>query len=734
MEESAVTNESPVPLFFSRELSWVDFNERVLGEGLRRELPPLERMKFLSIVASNFDEFFMVRVAALKLARQEGTDPSGLSTTELLEKISKKVRSINSRQFEAFMNEVIPDLAKGGFMLKRPSEWSPSQREYLESLFAKEIYPILTPLRIEETGPLPFIDNFALYAAFLLESESSFPELFSGEERVSIIRIPQTPDRVIWLPLETSASDESSGGTPAGRTPQAYWTLIEDLIQSWGTYVFPGYKVKESLVFKVNRDADFSVDEKRDEDFVEAMAEVLEGRGSSMPVRMVYTAGSEKLKEFLARRFSLGEDDLYEISAPLNLQEITDLLLARGMDQLKEKTWKIYSHPSFSEDQNIWDRISQEDVLLHVPYQSFDPVIRFFQEAAKDPQVTAIKTALYRTSGDSPVVRALEQASLSGKHVTAVVELKARFDEGRNISWARRLEKAGVIVVYGLAKLKVHAKVTIVMRREYDRVKRYVHLSTGNYNDKTAKLYEDFSIFSSREDLAYDAGLLFNMITGYSAVQSMTRLVAAPTAMKRRLLELITREINRSSPEMPGRIMAKMNALADPDIIKALYRASQAGVKIMLNVRGVCMLVPGVQGLSENIRVVSVIDHFLEHSRICYFANGGADEIYLGSADWMTRNLERRVELMFPVLQEDLRKTVYNSLMAYFSDNSQAWLLNPDGAWTRIEPSPGEKPFRVQAFFHSAAAKAHTNEHPGQTRGEFIVRRSSRHQTGSGKN
>jgi len=388
-----------------------------------------------------------------------------------------------------------------------------------------------------------------------------------------------------------------------------------------------------------------------------------------------------------------------------------------------EKPWKIYSHPAFSGDLSLWDRIKAGDIILHLPYQSFDPVVRFFQEAAADPQVAAIKTALYRTSGDSPIVRALEQASLSGKHVTAVVELKARFDEEQNISWANRLEKAGVIVVYGLANLKIHAKATIVLRKEYERIKRYVHLSTGNYNETTAKFYEDLSVFTAREDIAYDAGLLFNTITGYSVIQSMDKLVIAPTALKRRLLDLISRETNRSSPEAPGRIMAKMNALADPEIIWALYRASQMGVKVSLVVRGICMLIPGVKGLSDNIQVVSVIDRYLEHSRIYYFANGGAEELYLASADWMPRNLERRVELMFPVLQEDVRKLIFEILSSYFRDNCQAWLLDSRGEWVRRQPSPqGEEPFRAQFYFHSRAAKAQAEERNG--RGEFIVRRS----------
>ena len=702
--------------FFNRELSWIDFNERVLGEGLRKEMPPLERLKFLSIVSSNFDEFFMVRVAALKRAVESSKDPSGLSPPELLEKINNKVRSIIERQAEALMNEVFPGLAKGGLCLRRPPDWTAAQRDYLESLFVREIHPILTPLRLEDAEPLSSIDNHSLYAAFLLESG----EAESMEERFSIIRIPQALERIIWLPAVLGPSE-----TPPEESAEAHiCVLLEDLVQACGAYLYPGYKAAESLVFKVNRDADFSVDEQRDEDFVEAMAEVLEGRGRSMPVRMLYSPGSGRIRDFLARRLSLGEGDLFEADFPMNLEELYELFLAKGFDHLREKPWKVFSHPAFSEDQPIWDCISQKDAILHLPYQSFDPVARFFQEAATDPQVAAIKTALYRTSGDSPILRALEQASRAGKHVTAVVELKARFDEGRNISWANRLEKAGVIVVYGLARLKIHAKVAIVMRREYDRIKRYVHLSTGNYNDKTAKFYEDLSLFTAREDIAYDAGLLFNMITGYSAGQSMAKLAIAPTGLKRRFVELITREINRSSPESPGRIMAKMNSLADPGIIKTLYKASQAGVKVLLNVRGVCMLVPGLEGLSENIRVVSVIDRFLEHSRIYCFANGGSEELYLSSADLMTRNLERRVELMFPVLQEDLRKMVFEKLSAYFRDSSNAWLLDSEGKWERLEPLPGEKPFRVQAYFHSLAAKAHAEKHPGPARGEFTVRRS----------
>jgi polyphosphate kinase len=481
--------------------------------------------------------------------------------------------------------------------------------------------------------------------------------------------------------------------------------------------LFPGLQVKETLLFKVNRDADFSVDEQRDEDFIVAMEEVLEGREKSMAVRMVYSPPGGRILDELARRFSLEADDLYPMEI-LDLGGLADLVNIQGFDQLREKPRRIY--PLFGGEDSIWDIIGAGDVMIHLPYHSFDPVVRFFQEAAADPQVLSIKTALYRTSGNSPIIRALEEAALKGKQVTALVELKARFDEERNISWANELEKAGVIVVYGLARLKVHAKISMVIRWENDRMKRYVHLSTGNYNDKTARTYEDLGLFTCREDIAFDAGLIFNMLTGYSAIEPMRKLVIAPTGLKRRLLELIGRETDRSNRENPGKIIVKVNSLADTDIIDALYRASQAEVRVLLCVRGICTLVPGVPGLSEHIRVTGIIDRYLEHSRIYYFANGGAEEIYLSSADWMPRNLERRVELMFPVLQEDLRRRLREILEAYFRDNTQARILDENGDWTLLSPAPGESPFRIQEYLLSRAAA----ECPETSRTGFTVRRS----------
>ncbi|MDR2303073.1 MAG: polyphosphate kinase 1 [Treponema sp.] len=713
--------------FFNRDLSWIDFNHRVLNEGLRPDLPPLDRFRFLSIVSSNFDEFFMVRLAAIKRAQRAGVgadqDPAGLGPGAQLKAIAEKVRDIVKKQYRCLWDEIFPALEQEGLELVRPDRYSLEDMDFLESFFMREIYPVLTPLRFGDDGTNNLmIDTVSIHAAFLLESEGTDSRQDTGEtaEYISIVKIPSVVSRIIRLP-NSNPDGKKPDNTSGGKTFR--WTLLDDVILSRGAHLFPGYAIKESMLFNVNRDADFSVDEKRDEDFMEAMEEVIERRDSSRVVRMVYTAGSARLREALARRFELGEDDLYEIEGPLDLSTLSALAETPGFDRLRLKARRIYPQPALNEDGSLWDRISQGDVMLHLPYQSFDPVLRFFRDAARDPQVISIKTALYRTGGDSPVIRALEEAALNGKHVTALVELKARFDEARNISWANRLEKAGVIVVYGLARLKVHAKITLVIRREQDGIKRYIHLSTGNYNDKTAMLYEDIGIFTVWEDIAFDAGLLFNMITGYSVIHATRQLVIAPTDMKRRVIELIDREAKWSSPQTPGRIMVKMNSLADSDVILALYRASRAGVRILLNIRGICMLVPGAPDLSENIRVISIVDRYLEHSRIFFFANGGNEEVYLSSADWMPRNLERRVELMFPVLQADIREEVRDILEACFRDNQQSWQLGADGVWTRRTPEKDEEPFRAQEYFLVRAERA--TENPWAAKQEFIVRRGN---------
>jgi polyphosphate kinase len=722
--DAGMSGASDPRRYFNRDLSWIDFCERVLEEGLREDLPPLDRFRYLAILSANFDEFFMVRVAAMKRASHSGAerDPSGLKPEEQLERTAEKIRSITRRQYNCLENRIFPALAQGGLSLIRPDTYSVFHRKHLEAYFRSQVYPVLTPLRLEAGDSLPSIGNNNLYAAFLLEQEED------GTEHIAIVQRPKALERILWLPGDLSPRNRGEPG-PEPLDPQVSgersggdWALLDDLALTWGGMLFPGHRVKETMLFTINRDADFSVDEKRDEDFIEAMEEVIEGRSRSPVVRMTYSAGGGRLKEELARRMELGEQDLYEHGCPLDLMGLMDLSSARGFDSLRGKPWKIYNNTAFSEDEPLWSLISQRDVLMHLPYESFDPVARFFQDAAEDPQVLSIKTALYRTSGNSPVIKALEQAALKGKHVTAVVELKARFDEERNISWANRLEKAGVLVVYGIARLKVHAKISMVIRRERGGIKRYVHLSTGNYNDRTARQYEDLGLFTAREDIAADASVFFNMLTGYSAILSMRTLVMAPTFLKLRLIELIEREANRSSREHPGRIIAKMNALADPDVIEALYRASRAGVQITLVIRGICMLIPGRAGLSENIAVISIVGHYLEHSRAYYFANGGSEEYYLASADWMPRNLERRVELMFPLLQEDNKAQIRDILDAYCRDTAQAWKLGPDGSWRRLSPAGGEAPFSAQEHFLSQAAKA--GENLWAPRREFVVRRS----------
>ncbi|GAB1481979.1 polyphosphate kinase 1 [Treponema sp.] len=695
--------------FINRDLSWIDFNKRVLEEGLRPDLPPLERMKFLAIVSSNFDEFFMVRIAALKRAARSGIgrDPSGLTCETQLRLAAEKIRAMVRLQYSCLTQEILPLLAKEGLELLRPGHYSFQQTQYLEALFQREIFPTLTPLRVEEGVDIPFIGNLRLHATFLLEKIDENP----ATERIALVQVPQSLERIVWLPREGE-----------GKTQ---WTLLDDVVLAWGHKLFPGHRVKEAMLFKLTRDADFSVDEERDEDFLEAMTEVLVDRERSRPVRLAYSADSPRLRDEIAKKLGLVADDLYEMPGPIDLRTLMELVNVKGFDKLREVNWKNYWPIDVPIDEPLWDRLRAGDILMHLPYHSFDPTIRFLKDASSDPQVLAIKMTLYRTSGDSPIIKALEDAARNGKHVTVLVELKARFDEERNITWATRLEQAGVIVVYGLARLKVHAKACLVVRRETDGVKRYVHLSTGNYNDKTAKLYGDISIISCNDELTFETSLFFNTITGYSAMQAFRKLIMAPTDLKHRLIEMIDREAKRSTQEYPGLIMAKMNSLADIDVIEALYRASKAGVKILLNVRGICMLIPLKPGLSKNIRVISIVDRYLEHSRIFYFANGGSDEVYLSSADWMPRNLERRIELMFPVLQDKLKRQIIDILRMYFRDNCQAQELHSDGLWKPVERAKGKAAFRVQQKLYDDMTEENEAAQR-EPRQEFVVRRKSK--------
>lgn len=661
--------------FFNRELSWLEFNARVLNQACDKTLPLLERLKFMTITSSNFDEFFMVRVAGLKekaLSMPDWKDSSGLTAKEQLSKISKRVHELTDIQTEVLNKEIIPNLAEKGIVYVSSKDFDSNQEHFSEILFNEEIYPLLTPLRADTNQTFGLITNLKLHGAYLLKpimEKSNIPAEFltNADESMVIVQIPKTVRRVIWLP---------------SKNDQRYFTLVDDILEKFVTKLFPGYKVTESLIFKATCEADFSVEEDKG-DFIQAMENVLVKRDFAKPVRLVCNTSSPRIQEMLTEKLQLNTEDVYTVDGIVDISTLIDLREIEGFSELKFSNWKKSLVKGFVSGKPFWDKIKQGDIMLHVPYQSYEPVLQFINDAADDPDVLAIKMTLYRTSNHSVITAALERAARNGKQVTVFVELKARFDEKQNISWADRLERAGAIVVYGIVNLKVHGKLMLVVRREQTGVKRYVHFSTGNYNEKTANLYSDISVFTGNYEIATDASLFFNMISGYSAIQTMTRMFMAPINIKTKVLSMIDREIQSASPEKPGLIMAKMNSLADEDCIKALYKASCNNVKVLLNVRGICMLIPQKEGLSENIKVISIIDRFLEHSRIFYFQNGGNEELYLSSADWMPRNLERRVEIMLPILQENVFQDIKENLHIYFSDTKSSYELFSDGSWKK---------------------------------------------------
>ena len=707
--------------YFNRELSWLEFNARVLYQGLNKELPLLERLQFLSIVTSNFDEFFQVRVASLKrlLAENPGyVDVSGLSPQMVLTSISARAHQIIRSQQECLMADILPELAIEGLVYITPLQYTQQQSEYLNGVFNSEIFPLLTPLRTD-TEAFPHIKNLTTYAAFLLSpikgiKMASGSEEFRGSEdspRIALVEIPEGVPNIYWL-----AGNGSSG--VHGRQ----FALLQDVVAAFGTKLFPGFDVEETLLFKVARDADFAVDEDAGKNFIHAMEDVLIQRKSSFPVQMTCNASSPKIQKFLMEKLELSEEDVYRVDQIINPGDLMELREADEGGALSFERWEHFYPADLPEEEPYWDTLKLRDKILHVPYESYDPVVKFISDAADDDDVLAIKMTLYRTGRNSPIIDALERAAQRGKQVVVLVELKARFDEERNIAWANELEQAGVTVIYGLVNLKVHAKILMVIRRESDTIRRYVHLATGNYNTKTAKLYSDISLFTANPQIANDATLFFNLVTGYSTLQNMNCLSMAPVTIKSRLIAMINREIERSTTENPGLIIAKMNSLTHEEVISALYKASQAGVKVLLNIRGICMLVPGVEGLSENIRVVSIVDRYLEHSRIFYFQNGGTPELYCSSADWMNRNLDRRIELMFPILDKVAFEDVKSILDTYFSDNTTAMELQSNGSWQPVERGKKEEPVRAQEVLYK---KYRQLEEKKPTAGEtkFEVRR-----------
>ncbi len=678
-------------LFINRELSWLEFNQRVLQEGLDAELPLLERLKFLAIVGSNLDEFFLVRVAWL-LQRRAGKvrrrDLAGMTADEQLAAISRRAHRMVEEQ-SAGVREVFARLAEHGLRVWTREQWTDEHRRFAEAYFAREIEPILTPLAIQQLTPSPLLPNLQLHVAGLLAGGSIGD---SPDGRIVIVPVPSQLPRWVTLPSES----------------ETRVTRVEDVIAANLGAMFPDDEVAATAAFRISRDADVVLkDDEEIDDLLHAMEEVVLSRRWRAAVRLTISARPDaRLRKWLADWLKLGDESVYEVDAPLESSALMELANRRGFDNLRIDNWPPQVPRDLIGTEDLWQAVQDHDVLLYHPYESFDPVVKLVEQAADDPQTLAIKQTLYRTSGDSPIIRALARAAQNGKEVIALVELKARFDEWRNVNWARRLEDAGAHVIYGVAGFKTHAKALLIVRRESQHIRRYVHLATGNYNDRTARLYSDIGLLTCDRELASDVAAFFNLLTGYSETVGWAKLSVAPVGLRQKFIDLIDREIQASTTDRPGLIMAKTNSLQDPEICRALYRASQAGVKILLNVRGVCCLRPGVAGTSDNIEVRSIVDRFLEHARVFYFHNGGHEEVYLSSADWMQRNLSKRLELLFPVIDPGLRRRLIDALETYFADNTKAWRLRSDGVYERVGRKKSEPRVRSQQAFYRAAVAA----------------------------
>jgi polyphosphate kinase len=676
-------------LFINRELSWLAFNQRVLEEAVDAGNPLLERLKFATITASNLDEFFMVRVAALKHAVQEGDatpDHAGLSPAQQLALIAERAHEMVERLYATLTGEVLPALAARGIRLVPLAELDETGRAGVARYFQDELLPALTPLAIDAARPFPLLSGLSLNLAVLLEPGE-------GEEqpRLAVVQVPGRLRRLVRPAL--------ADGTT--------YTFLEEVIRGELGALFPGQRLVDAAVFRVTRDAEMEFDDEGGRDYVAAIEEELRKRRRAQVIRVEVDASiSEALLGRLMGALQVGEADVYRANGPLDVRALWALVDLPALEDLREPPQKPLEALSVQDSAEIFALLDQRDVLLHHPYESFDPVVALVSQAAQDPDVLAIKQTLYRTSGDSPVVRALGRAAEAGKQVTVLVELMARFDEQSNIRWARSLEESGAHVIYGIRGYKTHAKICLVVRRGQAGIARYVHLGTGNYNDKTARLYTDLGLMTSDREIGEDASAFFNALTGYSDPPHMRKLAMAPTSLRERCLALIERERRRAEEGQAAEIRAKMNSLVDEEIIHALYAASRAGVRIQLNVRGICCLRPGLKGVSETIEVVSVVDRYLEHARIFYYRNGGDEELYLSSADWMPRNLDRRIELLFPVENADCRAKVLAALDAVLRDNVKGRVLQADGSYKRRRVPRGEEPFRAQLELYREAQRA----------------------------
>ena len=697
--------KNPGSNYFNRELSWLNFNQRVLDLAMRESVPLLERVKFLAISASNLDEFFMVRVGGLKMVVESGrelVDVTGLTATEQLVAIRERVLEMNRFQSDCLLNSLEPALAERGVVRIAADQLSDSQYDHLLKRFRSETLATIAPLAIETATDFPNLSGARLCICVRMKnrSDSLLKPIADLPPPLINNAAPPKTDRFVLIPLGRSLARIWTVPSERGYR----YMLLEDVIGLFLAEMFANQDILEWTSLRITRNGDVALNEDGRADLQAGMQEMLAARKSADCIRLTISANAgATMKTFLQACVDVADDEVYPIEGPLALTDFMELANLSGFKELKDEPWLPQRSPDFGPDKNIFDTIADADRLLHHPYQSYDPVVNFVQAAANDPAVIAIKQTLYRTSRDSEIVAALSTAAKNGKHVTVIVELKARFDEARNIHWANHLEDSGVDVIYGVQGLKTHAKLCIVVRRETTGIRRYMHFGTGNYNESTARLYSDISLFTCDEQIGTDAIHLFNAITGLSVPQPFEKLSAAPINLRETLLELIQAETENAIQKGSGQIIAKVNSLDDQEIIDALYLASQAGVKIRLNVRGICCLVPGKKNLSENIQVISLVDRMLEHSRIFYFQHAGDDRLFISSADWMGRNLNRRVELMIPVQDKECKSRLLRILKLYFDDNVSALELKPDGRYLPVTRKRKKGEFRAQQHLHDEA-------------------------------
>lgn len=693
--------------YYNRELSWIAFNNRVLGEARDKTIPLFERLKFLSITASNLDEFFMVRVASLKdMVNAEYTkkDIAGMTPLEQLEAVNNATHELVNVQYSTYNRSLLPLLSQNGLkIIENHEDLTEADKQFVDRYFQDNVYPVLTPMAVDSSRPFPLIRNKSLNLGALVSRKEEEKGLIkkhlfrkksiSGKElEFATVQVPSVLPRIVQLP-------EDKNGTKRV-------ILLEQIIERNMGKLFLNYDIECVYPFRIMRNADLTIEEEEAADLLKEIEKQLKKRQWGQAIRLEVEDGIDKrLLAIIQKELMIEEKDIYDIPGPLDLTFLMKMYGLPGFEQLKTKAYTPQSVANLMPGADIFEEIRKRDILLHHPYEVFTPVVDFIKQASRDPQVLAIKQTLYRVSGNSPIIAALAQAAENGKQVSVLVELKARFDEENNIVWAKKLEQAGCHVIYGLVGLKTHCKITLVVRKEEEGIRRYVHLGTGNYNDQTARLYTDLGLLTCNEAIGEDATAVFNMLSGYSEPLGWNHLAVAPIWLKEKFLYLINREKENANQNRPARIVAKMNSLCDPDIIKALYEAAAEGVKIDLIVRGICCLRTGIEGTNDNITVRSIVGNFLEHARIFYFENAGKAELYMGSADWMPRNLERRVEILFPILNPELKEKVWHVLDVQLRDTMKAQILQPDGTYDKVDRR-GKELFNAQEEFCKEYIKA----------------------------